>query len=163
MDNVEKEREKHPANCTHYFGYLGKRRGKEVPEECISCKKVVECMLHTLKVEFENEEKEKITEEQFTVKNLGILYAAWKSTARIPEKILKKWGKVKEVEVKATSGIKVRCKVVPIKGVEETEKIIELPDNIQRELEVSKGEKVSVKPHRKTAKMENIILNTLSG
>lgn len=34
------------TSCMHHFGYLSKSsRGKDIPEECITCEKVVECML----------------------------------------------------------------------------------------------------------------------
>lgn len=32
--------------CTHYFGYLSERSSKEkIPEECITCGNIVQCML----------------------------------------------------------------------------------------------------------------------
>jgi len=32
--------------CSHYYGYLSKRHGKEgIPEECVSCAQVVDCMM----------------------------------------------------------------------------------------------------------------------
>lgn len=32
--------------CAHYFGYLSKRSSKEkIPEECIICENIVQCML----------------------------------------------------------------------------------------------------------------------
>ena len=32
--------------CTHQFGYLSKRSTKEkIPEECMMCKNIVQCML----------------------------------------------------------------------------------------------------------------------
>ena len=35
--------------CKHYFGYLSQRQSKEgVPEECIVCEKIVQCMLKTI-------------------------------------------------------------------------------------------------------------------
>lgn len=31
--------------CPHHFGYLSQRpRGQEIPEECMICKKIIECM-----------------------------------------------------------------------------------------------------------------------
>jgi hypothetical protein len=49
-------KEKHDAQpiperteCKHFFGYLSKRSSKEgVPEECIVCEKIVQCMLKTV-------------------------------------------------------------------------------------------------------------------
>jgi len=36
--------------CAHHFGYLGERsKGEEIPDECITCEKTVECMLSKLK------------------------------------------------------------------------------------------------------------------
>lgn len=35
-----------PEDCKHYLGYLSMRSQKEqIPEECLVCKKTVECML----------------------------------------------------------------------------------------------------------------------
>jgi len=35
--------------CAHHFGYLGERSTKEkIPEECIVCEKIVQCMLKKL-------------------------------------------------------------------------------------------------------------------
>jgi hypothetical protein len=37
------------TECKHYFGYLSQRSSKEgVPEECIVCEKIVQCMLKTI-------------------------------------------------------------------------------------------------------------------
>ncbi|MEM3565511.1 MAG: hypothetical protein QXK18_01370 [Candidatus Bathyarchaeia archaeon] len=37
------------TECKYYFGYLSKRSSKEsVPEECIVCEKIVQCMLKTI-------------------------------------------------------------------------------------------------------------------
>ncbi|MEM1563211.1 MAG: hypothetical protein QW161_00875 [Candidatus Bathyarchaeia archaeon] len=37
------------TECKHYFGYLSKRSSKEgLPEECIMCEKIVQCMLKTI-------------------------------------------------------------------------------------------------------------------
>jgi DNA-directed RNA polymerase subunit RPC12/RpoP len=34
-----------PENCSHHFGYLKKRRKDEpFPEECLTCKKMIECI-----------------------------------------------------------------------------------------------------------------------
>ncbi len=38
-----------PQECQHYMGYLSKRsRTEKIPEECITCPKIVECMLKTV-------------------------------------------------------------------------------------------------------------------
>jgi hypothetical protein len=35
-----------PQKCQHYFGYLSSRSKKDpIPEECMTCEKLVECML----------------------------------------------------------------------------------------------------------------------
>lgn len=35
-----------PQECPHYFGYLSTRSKKDpIPEECMTCDKLVECML----------------------------------------------------------------------------------------------------------------------
>jgi len=36
--------------CTHHFGYLSERSSKEkIPEECMSCQEIVNCMLKAVK------------------------------------------------------------------------------------------------------------------
>jgi hypothetical protein len=38
------------SECAYHFGYLSERaKGKEIPEECMTCLKTVECMLWKLK------------------------------------------------------------------------------------------------------------------
>lgn len=35
--------------CTHHFGYLSKRSSKEkIPEECMMCENIVQCMLKNI-------------------------------------------------------------------------------------------------------------------
>ncbi|MEM1539937.1 MAG: hypothetical protein QXJ07_00930 [Candidatus Bathyarchaeia archaeon] len=37
------------TGCRHYFGYLSNRSSKDgIPEECIVCEKIVQCMLKTM-------------------------------------------------------------------------------------------------------------------
>ncbi|MGD0643545.1 MAG: hypothetical protein ABSA75_01420 [Candidatus Bathyarchaeia archaeon] len=44
-----KNREK-PLTCHHYLGYLSERAQKEqIPDECIVCKDIVECMLRKMR------------------------------------------------------------------------------------------------------------------
>jgi len=39
-----------PTGCQHHFGYLGERSSKEkIPDECMMCKDIVQCMLKKLK------------------------------------------------------------------------------------------------------------------
>ena len=41
----EKE-EKGPSECSHHFGYLANRpRDSPIPQECLTCPKIVDCML----------------------------------------------------------------------------------------------------------------------
>ena len=36
--------------CTHHFGYLSERSSKEkIPEECMACPEIVNCMLKAVK------------------------------------------------------------------------------------------------------------------
>lgn len=38
------------SECKQYFGYLSEReRGEEIPEQCITCQKIIGCMLYKLK------------------------------------------------------------------------------------------------------------------
>ena len=49
---VEKERKHHQetSSCSHHFGYLCERTAKgNVPEECLVCKDMVDCILKTMK------------------------------------------------------------------------------------------------------------------
>ncbi|MCS7113871.1 MAG: hypothetical protein RMJ15_02745 [Nitrososphaerota archaeon] len=178
------------SSCPHYFGYLRERaKWGSIPEECLACKKVVECMLHELKspqqkpameqvkvtreemveslaqvteetveekkeeVEEKIEPKAKIQprveaqppEDHFMVKDMGMLYATWTSTVRIPKEILAKWGgKVKEVILETANGRKEICKVAPIEGLKE--RIVEVPDKVQQSLGVAKGDFIRVRP-----------------
>lgn len=39
-----------PDTCAHHFGYLSQRSTKEkIPEECMMCEKIVQCMLQRVK------------------------------------------------------------------------------------------------------------------
>ncbi len=87
----------------------------------------------------------RLSENQFIVENLGMLYATWTGTVRIPKEALSQWGKkVKEVEIEAADGKKARCKVVFMESSERN--LIEVPDKVQQTLGVKKGELVKVKP-----------------
>jgi len=33
-----------PAGCTHHLGYLKKRGNTPIPEECLTCSKMIDCM-----------------------------------------------------------------------------------------------------------------------
>lgn len=173
--------------CPHYFGYLRQRaKGESIPEECLACKKAVECMLSQpkstpskAKVEENQRSKKKTLEEdvkkvfeetaveekpeyeaefqpafaskpsenQFIVENLGMLYAMWTSTVRIPKEILSNWGKkVKEVEVETVDGKKAFCKVASMESSKGN--IIEVPDKVQHTLGIKRGDVLKVKPCR---------------
>ncbi|MCW4016547.1 MAG: hypothetical protein NWF06_09270 [Candidatus Bathyarchaeota archaeon] len=42
------ESEKHEEKCSHHFGYLSKLpKSNSVPEECLLCSRVVDCMMGT--------------------------------------------------------------------------------------------------------------------
>ena len=34
-------------DCKKHFGYLSERSGKNIPDECLICKAIVQCMLKT--------------------------------------------------------------------------------------------------------------------
>ncbi len=39
-----------PSECSHHLGYLSERSSKEtIPDECMMCKNIVECMLKKMK------------------------------------------------------------------------------------------------------------------
>jgi hypothetical protein len=38
-----------PDGCKNQFGYLGQRASKEIPDECLTCKLIVKCMLKNAK------------------------------------------------------------------------------------------------------------------
>jgi hypothetical protein len=40
-----------PAGCQFHLGYLSTRGKKEIPEDCLACIDVVECMLNKMRVE----------------------------------------------------------------------------------------------------------------
>ncbi|MEM1539366.1 MAG: hypothetical protein QXW82_01250 [Candidatus Bathyarchaeia archaeon] len=193
-ENSEQEFASIDAGCPHYFGYLRERPREEgIPEECLTCEKVVECMLSELKspqpeVEqtqttgeegkqsleqvaeeiaeeetakgeiVEEEKKEKVeleaeaqpkigaqlSEDQFVVKDMGILYAMWTNTVRIPKGILSSWGKVKEVILETMDGKLEICKVAALEGLEG--KVIEVPDKVQQNLGIKKGDVIKVRP-----------------
>ncbi|MEM2112438.1 MAG: hypothetical protein QXX08_11285, partial [Candidatus Bathyarchaeia archaeon] len=128
--------------CSHFFGYLSQRlKSDGIPPECLTCNLVLDCMLRMIKNDEPandeirvmpqkvgvNEEvsigkPSKITGEPstaqiqkdyFEVENLGMLYASWTSTVRIPRNALQLWGihKVKEVEIETSEGKTAKCKV----------------------------------------------------
>jgi len=46
MEEKPAETPESPPGCHHHFGYLGERSSKEkIPDECIMCKDIVQCML----------------------------------------------------------------------------------------------------------------------
>ncbi len=174
------------SNCPYHFGYLNQRpKGEEIPEECITCEKSMDCMLsklesssskpakklkiptikqtqesvgeraeETLKKDYEITPTQKSktepasaesSQDQFVVENLGMLYASWSNTVRVHKEILTSWGKkTKEVEIENADGKKVQCKVQPMQ--DSSKGSIQIPDKVQRDLQIVKGESVKVKP-----------------
>jgi len=89
---------------------------------------------------------------QLIVENLGGLLVP-SDTVRIDNEILSQWEetyegkKIGEVEIGTFDGKTARCKVKPIKGSKyEGKGIIQMPEKMQLDLEIRKGELVRVKP-----------------
>jgi hypothetical protein len=89
---------------------------------------------------------------QLIVENLGGLLVP-SDTVRIDSETISQWEglyegkKIEEVEVGTFDGKTIRCKVKPIKGSKyEGKGIIQMPERIQLDLEIKKGELVKVKP-----------------
>jgi translation initiation factor IF-1 len=169
------------VDCPHSFGYLSQRpRSEEIPVECLTCKKLLDCMLYEVKEDVEHEEHaikniqepagapfEEIfkgereeaeehkslvegvvvepSEDYFIVENLGMLYAYWSKTVRIPREALLTWGeKVEEVEVETALGKRARFKVQPME--ESQKRVVQIPDQAQRDLGIASGDLVKVEP-----------------
>lgn len=159
------------VRCPHFFGYLSQRlKRDEIPPECLTCNLVLNCMLHAVKRDAHDEvmvEKaeapeevlfEKLLEDAcephaapfqkdcFVVDNLGMLYASWTSTVRIPRDALQLWGvrKVKEVEIETSEGKTAKCRVQLMEG--SGEMVIQIPDKVQAALGIAKGDAVKVRP-----------------
>jgi hypothetical protein len=48
--NIEEPKPNTVTGCTHHLGYLCERSAKEtMPEECITCTQILNCMLKTVK------------------------------------------------------------------------------------------------------------------
>jgi len=89
---------------------------------------------------------------QLIIENLGGLLVP-SDTVRIDSETLSQWKelsestKIEQVEVETFDGKTTRCKVKPIKDSKyEGKGIIRMPEKIQLDLEVRKGELVRVKP-----------------
>ncbi len=89
---------------------------------------------------------------QLIVENLGGLLVP-SDTVRIDSEILLQWEelydgkKIEEVEIGTFNGKKTQCKVKPIKGSKyEGKGIVQMPEKMQLDLEIKKGELVRVKP-----------------
>ena len=89
---------------------------------------------------------------QLIVENLGGLLVP-SDTVRIDSEILSQWEelysdrKIGEVEIGTFDGKTTRCKVKPIKGSKyEGKGIIQMPEKMQLDLEIKKGELVRIKP-----------------
>jgi hypothetical protein len=92
------------------------------------------------------------TANQFMVENIGGLLVA-ADTVRIDNETLLQWqelykdGKIEEVEIETFEGKSTRCKIKPVKDSKQEGKgVVQIPQKIQRMLEVRKGELVKVKP-----------------
>lgn len=88
---------------------------------------------------------------QFIVDKTEGLFAS-SDTVRIDNDIISQWaelyeGKIKEVTIETFGGKKVQCKLKPIKGSKHEGKgNIQIPEKIQKSLEIRKGELVRVRP-----------------
>ena len=89
---------------------------------------------------------------QLIIENLGGLLVP-SDTVRIDSETLSEWeefsegAKIEEVEVETFNGKMTRCKVRPVKDSKyEGKGIIRMPEKIQLNLEVKKGELVRVRP-----------------
>ncbi len=89
---------------------------------------------------------------QLIVENLGGLLVP-SDTVRIDSQMISQWEelyegrKIEEVEIGTFDGKTTQCKVKPIKGSKyEGKGIIQVPEKIQLDLEIKKGELVRVKP-----------------
>ena len=40
-----------PAGCQFHMGYLSTRGKKEIPEDCLICRDIVECMLNKMRID----------------------------------------------------------------------------------------------------------------
>jgi predicted regulator of Ras-like GTPase activity (Roadblock/LC7/MglB family) len=96
-------------------------------------------------------EQSQLTANQFMVENTqGMLVAA--DTVRVDGETLLQWEehenhKIKLVEVETFGGQSTRCKIKPIKDSKLIGKgVIQVPQKIQRLLDIKKGELVKVKP-----------------
>jgi hypothetical protein len=43
--------DKKPAGCQFHLGYLSTRTQKEIPENCLTCMDIVECMLNKMRLD----------------------------------------------------------------------------------------------------------------
>jgi len=98
--------------------------------------------------EFENQIKPSpidFTENQFAVETPGKLRKSWSGRVFISKETLSAWGgRIREVAIQTKAGKKMRCKVMP--SEDSRKGIILVPEKIQSELEVEKGELVNVEP-----------------
>jgi len=92
------------------------------------------------------------TANQFMVENIGGLLVA-ADTVRIDNETLLQWQelyedrKIEEVEIETFEGKSTRCKIKPVKDSKQEGKgVVQIPQKIQRTLEIRKGELVKVKP-----------------
>ncbi len=119
----------------------------EKPTEC--AEKLAEDSEQPIKPETVRPEP---TANQFMVENIGGLLVA-ADTVRIDNETLLQWqelykdGKIEEVEIETFEGKSTRCKIKPVKDSKQEGKgVVQIPQKIQRMLEIRKGELVKVKP-----------------
>jgi hypothetical protein len=89
---------------------------------------------------------------QFIVDRVGGLFAS-SDTVRLDSDTLSQWAelyedkKIEEVTIETFGGKSARCKLKPIKEAKcEGKGIIQIPEKIQRSLDIKRGELVRVKP-----------------
>ena len=96
--------------------------------------------------------QEEPTASQFMVEDIGGLLVS-ADTVRLDKETLLQWQElyedrnIEEVEIETFEGKSARCKIKPIKDSKQDGKgIVQIPQKIQRTLQIRKGELVKVKP-----------------
>jgi len=154
-----------PKGCSHHFGYLAHRpKDVSIPQECLTCPKVVECMLAAssnkiVSAPSKTETRQKVEggvggegdtgSQDLLVDSLKGFFA---SDVQIDGEILEKWshlfegGKIVEVIISASEK-KTLCRVKGVRDPELRGKgIIKMPKKIRKSLKVEKGNFVKVTP-----------------
>jgi len=154
-----------PKGCSHHFGYLAHRpKDVSIPQECLTCPKVVECMLSAssnkiVSAPLKTETKQKVEggvrgegdtgSQDLLVDSLKGFFA---SDVQIDGEILERWshlfegGKIVEVVISASEK-NTLCRVKGVRDPELRGKgIIKMPNKIRKSLKVEKGNFVKVIP-----------------